>query len=185
MASTKKISLFYNLTRDDMFPPPAASMHRKEEWLKGIRQSIAKAGESRIVKVTYELFNPEVEQQRKFFNGPVVNYFAIQSSGITSGDVPRLMHDQYRETLLSDALGYEVKLIGRTERRRKSTADFISTQKWHDFLETLRETIFEPNGYEMPNSEAFWELSKKHGYEQAKTISIEQLQRRMIGKMTG
>lgn len=181
---TKKISLFYKLTDNEIFPPPHASLERKDAWLKGIQQSIPKAGEHRVVKVTYELFNPEVEQQRKFFNGPVVDYYAIQSAQILSGDVPRLTHDQYRETLLSDALGYQIELVGRSERRRKSTSDFTSTQRWHDFLETLKETIFEPNGYEMPDSEAFWEHAKKHGYDQAKVIAIEQLQRRMAAKLS-
>lgn len=183
--ATKKIALFYKLSDSEVFAPPPASITRKDEWLKVLQRSIRKAGEIRIVKVTYELFNPEVDQQRKFFNGPVVDYYAIQSKEIMTGDVPNITHDMVRETLLSDALGYEVQLIDRKERRRKSTADFVSTQKWNDFLETLRETIFEPNGYEMPDSEAFWELAKKHGYEQAKIVSIEQLQRRILAKNQG
>lgn len=137
-----------------------------------------------MVRVTYELFNPEVIQQNRFFNGPVVDYFAIQSAEIRSGEVSRLTHNQYRETLLSDALGYEIELVGRKERRRKSTTDFKSVQRWHDFLETLRETVFEPNGYEFPDSEHFWELAKKHTYEQAKVIAIEQLQKRMVAKLS-
>lgn len=181
---TKKISLFYKITQQGVTDPPAASKVRKDEWLKVISRSIRKKDESRIVKVTYELFNPEIQRMQKFFNGPVVDYYAIQSQDIMTGEVARITHDMVRETLLSDVLGYEVQLVDRKERRRKSTSDFISTQKWYDFLEMLRETIFEPNGYEMPDSEAFWDLSKKHGYEQAKTISLEQLQSRIRSKLS-
>jgi len=183
MAKTKSISVFYHIERSRVVPPTPASLQRKEEWLKEIQRTIESDWRSRIVQVTYRLINPEVEQQRKFFNGPVIDYYTIQSAEILEGEVPRGMHDRYRETILSDVLGYQVELVGRTERRRKSTSDYTDTQQWHDFLETLRETMFEPNGYEFPDSEAFWEMEKKHGYDQAKKISIEGLQRRYAAKM--
>ncbi len=182
--ATKKISLFYQLSDSEIFPPPPANIARKDEWIKYQQRTIAKAGETRIIRVTYEVFNPEIEQQQKFFNGPVVDYYAIQNSEIMTADVPDILRKQTRETILSDVLGYDVQLLTRTERRRKSTTDFRSTQQWHDFLETLRETVFEPSGYRFPDSEEFWILAKKHGYEQSKTIAIESLQKWMIAKTT-
>lgn len=185
MAGTKKIVLFYKLTDKEVIAPPMASLKRKDDWIHSQQRTISRIEGFRTVKVTYELFNPEVEQQRKFFNGPVVDYYAIQSNDLLSGEVGGPLSDRTRETLLSNTLGYDVQLLDRKERRRKSTSDFTSTQKWNDFLETLRETEFEPNGYEMPDSEAFWELAKKHGYEQAKGIAIEQLRRRLQAKLKG
>jgi len=90
-----------------------------------------------------------------------------------------------RETLLYIALGYEVKLMGRKKvRARKSTADFTDTQEWNDFLQTLQETEFDPNGYEFPDSEEFWKLAEKYGYTKAHEISIEQLQKRLKKRLT-
>lgn len=180
---TKKITLFYKLSDSEIFAPDGQALRRKDEWIKEVQRSIATAGELRTVRVVYELFNPEVLQQLKFFNGPIVEYFAIQNSDILTGRVPTIIKEKYRETILSEALGYNVELIGGTERRRKSTAEFVSTQQWHDFFELLKETIFEPHGYEMPDSEEFWELSEKNGYDQARKIAIEKLQKRLKAKM--
>lgn len=193
---TKKITLYYKATHKEIVAPPPASLLRKDAWLKEIQRTISPQKRARrdeklntadapfrYVKVVYELFNPEVEQQRKFFNGPVVDYWTIQKKDLMSGEVPRIMHDRAREELLSDVLGYDVPMLTRTERRRKSSSDFTSTQKWHDFFETLRETEFDPNGYEFPDSEHFWDLAKKHGYETAHGIAIEQLRKRIQAKM--
>lgn len=182
MAKTKSISLFYQITPTEVKPPEDSAIARKNDWVKEIQKGIQAEWKPLIMRVTYRLVNPEVEQQRKFFNGPVVDYYAVQSGEILSGDVPREVHNQYRETILSEVLGYEVQLIDRVERRRKSTGDFMETQHWHDFLETLRETLFEPNGYEFPDSEAFWEMQKKHGYDQAKRIALEGLQKRYAAR---
>lgn len=181
---TKKINLFYTISDSETFPPPPASIARKDAWLKELQRTISKAGETRIVKVTYELFNPEVERVRKFFEGPVVDYWAIQNGDILSGEIPRLERTIARETLLSNTLGYDVQLVGRKERRRKSTSDFNSTQHWADFLETLRETEFDPQGYEFPDSEAFWDIAKKHGYDQSRGIAIEQLRHRITNRLS-
>lgn len=184
MAATKKITLYYHLSTSEIFAPPGDALARKEAWIKGMQKTIAKQGEMRIIKVTYELFNPEIERQQKFFNGPVISYFAIQDSDILDGPVTHETLTRYRETLLSQLLGYEVQLVEGKEKRRKSTTEFQSVQKWHDFLERVREEFFEPNGYQMPDSEAFWEMAKKHGYEQAKTVAIEALQESIRRRLT-
>lgn len=177
--ATKSVTTYYKVTPTEIIPAPS----KKDEWLKEIQRGL-KAGDFKVIRQTNELFNPEIKQQLKFFNGAVVEYYAIQSGEILEGEVPNDLKKRYRETLLSEALGYEVQLIDRTERRRKSTADFVKTQEWHDFLETLRETEFEPNGYEFPNSEEFAELEGKYGYEEAKRISREQLQHRVHAKLS-
>lgn len=180
---TKKITLFYHVSPSKIITPEQKAIDRKDEWVKEIQRGIKK-NSSRKIKLTYELFNPEVDNMRRFFNGPVIDYYTIQNAEILKGLPERLIHDRYRETLLSSILGYEVQLIDRTEKRRKSTSDFDNTQQWHDFLERLRETEFEPHGYEMPDSEAFWDLEKEHGYEQAQRISIEALQKRIAKKLS-
>lgn len=182
MAKTKKITLWYQATKQGLVPPSPSSMERKESWLKGILGSIEADWKPILIEVTYRLVNPEVEQQRKFFNGPVVEYFAIQNDNLLEGELAPERKKRYREEILDQVLGYDVQLIDRAVRRRKSTGDYTDTQQWHDFLEELRETIFEPNGFEMPDSEAFWELSKQVGYDQAKGISIQKLRERLKKK---
>lgn len=179
--ATKKITLWYTATKSGIIPPPEKAIERKDAWLKVILASIAAEWTPMMIEVTYRLVNPEIEQQRKFFEGPVVEYFALQNDGLPeelSADRRKI----YREEILDEVLGYNVQLLKREVRRRKSTTDYTDTQQWHDFLEEVKETIFEPNGYEMPDSKAFWELAKEVGYEQAKTISIEKLRERLSKK---
>lgn len=181
---TRKIKLYYQLTQKEIFPPPEASLARKDAWIKDIQRSIEADEKYKTIEVTYREVNQHIEQQRKFFNGPVVDYWTIQSQEILEGEVPRMMHDQARETLLSNVLGYNVQLLDRVERRRKSSADFTETQEWNDFLETLRETEFEQQGYEMPDSKAFWGMAQKYGYDQTRGMAIKELQRRLKNRLS-
>lgn len=181
---TKKIKLFYTVSDTETFPPPAAALARKDEWIDEVKRSIAKAGETRLIELQYRVVNPDVERLQKFFNGPVVEYWLIQSKEIMEGDPPAAQLKQARETLLSNVLGYDVVLMDRTERRRKSTADFDDTQDWNDFLESLRETEFDPQGYEMPDSKLFWELVEKYGYNIAKGMVVMELRRRLKTRLS-
>ena len=132
--------------------------------------------------VEYRVVNPEVERQRKFFNGPVVEYFAIQNDNLLEGELANDRKRRYREQLLDQVLGFDIELIDRTIRSRKSTSDYTRTQQWHDFLEELKETVFDANGYEMPDSTDFWELAKRVGYDQAKGVAITKLRERLKAK---
>lgn len=180
---TKKITLYYSVSTRAVTPPGPGELQRKEQWIRELQASVEADWKPKMIRVTYELYNPEVDQQRKFLNGPVIEYWIIQSQEIMQGDVTPGVKKKGRETLLDKALGYDVELIDRTARRRKSTSDFLETQQWHDFLEMLRETEFEPNGYEFPNSEDFWKMAEAYGYEKAKAVSIEQLQARMRARL--
>lgn len=180
---TKKITLYYTVTQKDIIGPNDGVMKRKEDWIKQIQKSVEADWKPKRIKVTYEMYNPEVDDQRNFFNGPVVEYWVIQKGDIldrrpTSNEIKK-----GRETLLSEALGYKVELWDKTEIRRKSSSEFTEVQEWNDFLEELRETEFEPNGYEFPKSEDFWKLADKIGYDKAKEASIEKLQERIIKKL--
>ena len=135
-----------------------------------------------VVKVLYEVFDPEVERQRRFFNGTCVKYYTIQNEHLTVGMPSNDLIKKYRETILDEMLGFELTLVGRTVRRRKSTSDFKSVQAWSKFLNTLEETLFDSAGFEFPDSEDFWKLVKEHGYEEAERISIERLQATMKTK---
>ena len=181
---TKKISLFYSVTNKEIIPPKQSDIERKDAWLADIKKSIEAEWKPKIVKVTYEIYNPETEDLRQFFNGPVVEYFAIQHEDLYENRPTPELKKRYRETILDWALGYDVQLIDRTTRKRKSTADFVEVQEWNDFLHTLEETIFEQHGYEFPKSKDFWKLTEEHGYKKAQEIAIEQLQRRMRSKQS-
>lgn len=175
--------MYYKLTKKEIIPQSEESVVRKDAWIKEVQRTAKSDWEPTIVRVTYEIHNPEVERQRRFFEGPVLDYFAIQNSEIMSGEVPPDLRERYREEVLSDALGYDVKLLHGVARRRRSTTTLTSTQKWHDFIELLRETIFDSNGYEMPDSEAFWALAKQYSVDDARRMAREQLQRRLQAKL--
>lgn len=173
---TKKISIFYSLTQTEIIPPKQEALVRKDEWIKELQRTVEADYKPLTIKVTYELYDPEVENMMKFFNGPVVEYFAIQSRENLSTEVDNLLKERTRETILDEILGFDVPLLNnKTKRDRKSTADFKIVQKWYNFLETVKETLFDPEGYEFPDSEEFWESSKKYGYEEAKTIAKQLL----------
>lgn len=159
-------------------------LERKEDWIKEIQKTIEADWKPKMIKVTYELFDPEIENMQKFFNGPVVEYYAIQSREELSAEVDPTLKKITRESILDEILGYEVQLVNKTVRRRKSTADFKNQQKWYDFLQTVKETLFEPNGYEFPNSEEYWNTAQKYSYDQAKTIAIEDLLKRVSAKLS-
>jgi hypothetical protein len=181
---TKSITLYYALTQKEVIPPKPEALERKEEWIRQLQKTVKADWEPVTIKVIYKIHNREVEKQRKFFNGPVVEYWVIQKCELLDGRPTRALITRARETLLADALGYKIKLWDKEVTRRKSTAEFTDTQEWNDLFETLRETEFEPNGYEMPKSEDFWELSKAVGYDKAKDQMIEKLQGRIKKKLS-
>lgn len=129
----------------------------------------------------YELHNPEVERQRRFFH-TCVKWYAIQNEDLIKGEPATELLKKYREEILDELLGYDLALVHRTVRRRKSTADFKSVRSWNTLLKTLEETMFESAGYEYPDSEVFWQLVKEHGYDKADEISMKRLQKTIVGK---
>lgn len=180
---TKKITLYYSVTQKAVIPPGPGEMERKDQWIRQIQAEVESEWKPKTVRVTYQIYNPEIDQQRKFLEGPVVDYWLIQTKDILDGEITPLMKRKARETLLDRVLGYDVELIDRTVRRRKTTTDFTETQQWHDFLEMLRETEFDPNGYDFPDSEEFWKMAEAYGYDKAKEVAIEQLQARLRAKL--
>lgn len=181
--SKKEIKLYYELTQDKITPPSKEALERKDKWIEDKQRQVEAEWKPKKIEVKYREINREVDKMRKFFNGAVVVYWAIQQADMVD-ELPTKEHiERARETLLTEALGYEVELWDRTETRRKSTSDFIEEQEWYDFLETLSETEFEPNGYEFPDSKKFWDLAEKVGYTKAKEVSIEKLQNKIRKKL--
>lgn len=180
---TKKIVLWYQvLPEKGVVPPNAAAIARKDQWLKEISEKVHADKRPTLIELTYRMVNPDTERQNKFFNGPVVEYFAIQNDNQLTGEVASDRLKRYRESILDEVLGYDIELIDRKTRRRKSTADFSNTQAWNDFLEEVRETLFDPSGFEFPDSGAFWELTKEVGYDEARKSNIAKLQDRLKKK---
>lgn len=179
MAKTKSITLAYKLTQTEIIPPSPLEVARKDEWIKSLQQTVEAPYKPLVIKVAYTVFNPETEEQRRFFEGACVEYYAIQNQDMTEGRPSRELIRQYREEILDEMRGYDYKTANKVIRRRKSTTDFKTVQAWHTFLQTLEETLFESAGYEFPDSKHFWELVKAHGHDQAKEIVVKQLQERM------
>jgi hypothetical protein len=181
---TKKVSLYYKVTSREIIPPGQGEIDRKDYWVKTVQSTVEADWKPKTIKVTYEEYDPDVNDQRKFLNGPVLEYWIIQSQELHDKKVDSHTKKLGRETLFDKALGYDVDILGGgTRRKRRSTADFTTTQQMHNFLETLRETEFEPNGYEFPDSAYFWELEGAYGYEKAKEIAIEKLQEKLRARL--
>jgi hypothetical protein len=177
---TKRITLYYQVTRDAILPPAADKLERKNKWIREIQSEVEAEWKPTILEVTYRIRNREVERLRKFFNGPVVEYWLIQKAEILEGEPDASAKKRARETILYASLGYEVQLMdGKVERSRQSTADFTDTQEWNDFLQTLEESEFAPNGYTFPDSKVFWENAEKYGYDRARGIAIYSLQKNL------
>ena len=176
---TSRMALFYQLTQTEVLPPSAKEVERKELWIKEVQKTVEADYKPKIIKTTYEIFDPEIDKQRRFFEGACVGYYAIQNMDMTTGTPDIETLKKYREEVLDFMLGYDYHTVNRVIHKRKSTVDFKTVQKWNTFLQTLEETLFDSAGYEFPDSEHFWEMAKAHGYEEAKRIVIEQLQSRL------
>lgn len=186
MASTRKITLWYTIEIDGTITPPnEGAIARKNAWLKDLSQRAVGSRSPLMVANEYRLSNPEVERLNKFFNGPVVEYYGIQNDSLVSGELDPARKKKYREQMLDEILGFDVELINRTQRKRKSTSAFTEVQPWNDMLAEMKETLFDPSGYVMPDSKEFWELAKDVGYEQAKKIKLQKLQSNLRVKLEG
>lgn len=181
---TKTIKLFYQLTQHDIIPPAATELERKERWIKELQKTVEADYKPLMIKLTYELHNPEVEKQSRFFNGTCVKYYAIQDMDLNDGRPDSKSLKMYRELILDEMLGFDLQLVDRVVRRRKSTSDFQSVQDWNKFLNTLEETLFDSAGYEFPDSKSFWAMVDMLGYEEAERISIENLQKSLKKKQS-
>lgn len=179
---TSKVSIFYQITQTQVIPPAIREMERKDRWIKEAQKTVEADYKPKYIKVSYEIHDPDIERQRKFFNGTCVKYYTIQNENMVTGLPSNDLLKKYRETMLDELLGYDLVLVGKTVRRRKSTSDFKSVQAWNKLLNLAEETLFDSAGFEFPDSEVFWELVKAHGYEQAERISIERLQTNLSKK---
>lgn len=173
---TTKISLFYNITQKEVMPPEIREMERKERWIKEMQKTVEADYKPKIVKVTYELFDPEIDNQRRFFEGAVVEYYCIQNEDMLTGIPASDMIKRYRLDILDQVLGYDVHLHNRVVRERKSTTEYKTVAAWNKFLNLIEETVFEAAGFEFPDSKVFWDLVRQYGYDEAKRISVERLQ---------
>jgi len=179
---TTHITLFYKITQNEVIPPALTEMERKDRWIKECQKTVEADYQPKIIKVIYELYDPAIEDMRRFFNGVCVLYYTIQNEDMTVGVPSNEMLKQYREDLLDEMLGYDYHGVKKIHRMRKSTTDFKSVQAWNKFLKMLEETVFDHAGFEFPNSEEFWKMVGLHGYEEAKKVSIQQLQAKLLKK---
>lgn len=182
MPKTKKIELIYTLTQTDVQPPPLRETQRKDSWIKEIQNTVEADWKPKQIKVVYTVFDPEVEQLRKFFH-TCVKYFAIQDMDMTEGEPDYKLLERYREDVLDELLGYDYQTVSKVIRKRPSTETYKETQPWLVLLKNLEETLFDSHGYEFPDSDEFWRLVKEVGYEKAQDMSIKALQKRMIKRV--
>lgn len=174
--ATKKITLIYQLTNLSVNSPRATDIERKDEWIRSIQKKIP-SGQSRYIKQTFEEYDPEVLNSRKFFEGVVIVYYAIQNKDILEGYPDSALLRDQRESLLNEILGYNPRMAKFLGQDRASTVDFREVQQWNLFLNIIKEEYFDPNGYEFPDSDEFWELATTlRSYDEAHKVSIKRLQ---------
>lgn len=177
---TKSITLVYKLDGKETYPPSPKEIERKDKFLADIQRTIEAPWKPVMVKVRYELVNPEVEKLRKFFHTCIM-YYAIQNLQMTEGKPSTAQFKEYRELVLDELLGYDYTAVKKVIHKRKSTteAEYQDTQAWLTLLKELEETLFFDAGYHFPDSKWFWETVEQHGYEKAQEIALGQLQAKM------
>ena len=175
MARTQKITLIAKITNREYIAPNNVEVERKDAWIRDLQRTTLK-DTFRLMKIEYSLYDPEIEDVRKFFEGTVVLYYAVQSRDLLSGAPDTGMLKQCREELLNAVLGYDVRMARMMSRERASVTEFKEVQQWLVFINIIKEEFFDPNGYEFPDSDKFSELVMKCGREEAKAISLRQLQ---------
>jgi len=184
MPILKKIELFYKLTQDSIISPYQEAIARKDKFIADIQKTVQAEYEPKIIKVTYELVNPEIEKQRRFFH-TAIKFYAIQNEDMFEEEPSYELLRKYREELLDELLGYDVVLVTKTLRKRESTKDFKNVQQWNDLIRLFEETVFEKAGYYFPDSKKFWTLieDENMSYEQADRIIKQRLQKTIKARL--
>jgi hypothetical protein len=172
---TKRIALFYSLTQKDVFPPSQKELERKDEFIKTIQRSVESEYKPKMIKVTYEYYNPEVDEMRRFFHTCVM-YYVIQNLELKDRKPTTEEFNQYREEILDELRGFDYQTVNKVIRKRESTKDYKEAEQWHTLLKDLEETLFEDAGYTFPDSKWFWDMVKTDGYEKAQATAITRLQ---------
>lgn len=180
---TKEINLIYKVTQTSVIPPSHTELDRKERWIESIQKTVKSEWEYQLIKVKYAFHNPEVDDMLSFFNGTVVLYYAIQNEDMITGTPHSSVLKNYREKILDEMLGYDVRLAKLVQRKRASMTEFKEVQQLFTFINMVKEELFDPSGYEFPDSEEYWKLVEKHGHVEAKRISIELLQKSLKRKL--
>lgn len=181
---TTELTLYYQVTQKEVLQPEIRELERKDRWIHAVQRTVEADWKPQIIKVTYKVHDPEIDKQRRFFEGAVVKYYAIQNEDMTKAQPSAELLKRYRTDILDQSLGYDVHLTNRIIRERKSTTSFKDVQAWNKFLNTLEETIFAAAGYDFPDSKEFWDLVKLYGYDDAERISVEKLQEKLRLKLT-
>lgn len=181
---TTSIQLFYKLTPTEIMPPIARELERKEEWIKAQQAGVAAEWESKIVKVEYSIFDPAIEDQRAFFNGTIIDYYAIQSREMMEALPDTSLLRRCREEILMEILKYDPLVAKVLGKKRASTTEFREVQAWNTFIKTVEEEIFEKGGYLFPVTKEYWDLVEKVGHDEARRISIEKIRNYMKSKFT-
>lgn len=175
MAKTQKLTLIAKITNREYFEPRQSEIERKDAWIRE-QQRTTLTGSFKLIKVEYSLYDPEIENMHKFFEGAIIPYYAIQTREILSGNPDSHILKECREELLEGILGYDVRMANIMKRERGSITDFKEVQQWLTFVNVIKEEFFDPNGYEFPDSDKFHEMAIQYGRDEARAISIRQLQ---------
>lgn len=141
-------------------------LKEKKEFIEKQQGKIQSDWDERFLIATYEIYDPESQDQEGFFESGVVHAYALNchcEDLIQKGFQPhyKTFEDSelrlYREDLLEKVYGYDVTLpSGKVLRKRHSTSgNRGNVAKMHRMLEEVREIGFEADGYIFPDAEEY------------------------------
>ena len=158
----------------------------QKNWWNRVKKSVKSEWEPVLVRGTFEVLDEEVEKLRKFFEGAIVPYYAIQNEG---GEVGSETVKLYRELLWKEILGFELELPdGSILHKRKSSKTLKKVQDWLDKIEELKVEIFDKNGYIFPDSKKRAEAVERYlaihkDYSKAVYLADKGLKNELIKKI--
>ena len=176
MANNKKTIAYYQVEANGDIGKlaPTVAKRVRQFWLF-VKRMARESAEACIVRMELMIVWGDIVRRRKFFEGAVVKYYAIQSLGrMPSNDEMR----KWRITILDEMLGYSylrpkgLKGAGENKKDRVSTTAF-NEQEWDDFFELTDAVLFAPSGYMFPSRAVYADMvaDVKDG---GKGMSVEQ-----------
>ncbi|MCK4609448.1 MAG: hypothetical protein KAT71_08195 [Gammaproteobacteria bacterium] len=159
--SNKKITIYYTVGVDGTISKPVATIAKRLADFWAFAKRMAREGmQEGIVRAEYMMVWGDVLRRRKFFEGAIVPYYAIQTlERMPAPDEIR----QFRLQILKELLGYSytqpkgLNGAGELKEDRVSTTAF-NEQQWDDFFEVIDHTLFAPNGFMYPDRAVYADM---------------------------
>ena len=129
---------------------------------KGVLQE-KEAGEYFTIEDILRLKEGELERMQRFFRGAVVPYYARQSRDIWSPVIPSGVLHECTNEIKREMSFFLYDHTGHITEELNSMASFARVKDLNEFLNGIKELLFDDNGFIFPDSEHFKQLEKEKG----------------------